>query len=31
VRYFIVDPEKLYAKIGPLEIENDFLKKAAYR
>ncbi len=23
-----VDPEKLYAKIGQLEIENDFLKKA---
>ncbi|MBA7562001.1 hypothetical protein ES708_03649 [subsurface metagenome] len=22
-----VDPEKLYAKIGQLEIENDFLKK----
>jgi transposase len=24
-----VDPEKLYAKIGQLEIENDFLKKTA--
>ena len=24
-----VDPEKLYAKIGQLEIENDFLKKSA--
>ena len=23
-----VDPEKLYAKIGQLEIENDFLKKS---
>ena len=23
-----IDPEKLYAKIGQLEIENDFLKKA---
>ena len=23
-----VDPEKLYAKIGQLEVENDFLKKA---
>jgi len=23
-----VDPETLYAKIGQLEIENDFLKKA---
>jgi hypothetical protein len=22
-----IDPEKLYAKIGQLEIENDFLKK----
>ena len=22
-----VDPEKLYAKIGQLEVENDFLKK----
>lgn len=24
-----VDPERLYAKIGQLEIENDFLKKTA--
>lgn len=24
-----VDPDKLYAKIGQLEIENDFLKKTA--
>ena len=23
-----VDPEKLYAKIGQLEMENDFLKKS---
>ena len=23
-----VDPEKLYAKIGQLEVENDFLKKS---
>lgn len=23
-----VDPDKLYAKIGQLEIENDFLKKS---
>lgn len=23
-----VDPEKLYSKIGQLEIENDFLKKS---
>lgn len=23
-----IDPEKLYAKIGQLEIENDFLKKS---
>lgn len=23
-----VDPEKLYARIGQLEIENDFLKKS---
>jgi transposase len=23
-----VNPEKLYAKIGQLEIENDFLKKS---
>ena len=23
-----VDPEKLYAKIGQLEIENDYLKKS---
>ena len=26
-----VDPEKLYAKIGQLEIENDFLKKSLNR
>ena len=26
-----VDPEKLYAKIGQLEIENDFLKKSVKR
>jgi transposase len=26
-----VDPEKLYAKIGQLEIENDFLKKSCKR
>jgi len=26
-----VDPEKLYAKIGQLEMENDFLKKSALR
>ncbi len=24
-----IDPEKLYAKIGQLEIDNDFLKKTA--
>jgi transposase len=23
-----IDPEKLYAKIGQLEVENDFLKKS---
>ncbi len=23
-----LDPEKLYAKIGQLEMENDFLKKS---
>ncbi|WMJ72018.1 transposase [Cytophagaceae bacterium ABcell3] len=23
-----IDPEKLYAKIGKLELENDFLKKS---
>jgi hypothetical protein len=23
-----LDPEKLYAKIGKLELENDFLKKS---
>ena len=23
-----IDPEKLYAKIGQMEIENDFLKKS---
>ena len=23
-----VDPEKLYAKIGQLEVDNDFLKKS---
>lgn len=26
-----VDPEKLYAKIGQLEIENDFLKKSLHK
>ena len=26
-----VDPEKLYAKIGQLEVENDFLKKSLNR
>jgi transposase-like protein len=26
-----IDPEKLYAKIGQLEIENDFLKKSVKR
>lgn len=26
-----VDPEKLYAKIGQLEVENDFLKKTALK
>jgi transposase len=26
-----VDPEKLYAKIGQLEMENDFLKKSVKR
>ena len=26
-----VDPEKLYAKIGQLEVENDFLKKSLHK
>jgi transposase len=26
-----IDPEKLYAKIGQLEMENDFLKKSVKR
>jgi transposase len=26
-----VDPEKLYTKIGQLEVENDFLKKSLHK
>ena len=26
-----VDPNKLYAKIGQLEVENDFLKKSLHK